>query len=634
MSLVTLKGAEISYGETRILHDADIIIHKGERIALVGRNGAGKSTLLKVLAGDTKLDDGIRRVDEHAQLAYLHQAVPEETEKTVYQIVADGLGEMGLNLATYNALATSADPTNKDLQRMADLETKISQADGWNLEPKITRILDELQLPGTQTMGSCSGGLRRRAMLGQALVSQPDILLLDEPTNHMDIESITYLQEILLSLDTTVVVVTHDRQLIDKVATRILEIDRGQVTSFPGSYQTYLNNKQKAIEEEETDNRKFDKVLAQEEAWIREGIKARRTRNEGRVRRLESLRRERNARLDKKGNVNIQVEEAKRSGNLVAKLENVSFSYDTPLIKNFSTLIRRQDRIGIIGANGTGKSTLIKLILGEIQPQTGRIELGTGLKIAYFDQQRQALDTSKTVRENISHGSDHVEINGKRKHIVGYLNDFLFPSHYSNLPVAQLSGGEKNRLLMAKLFTQPANMLVLDEPTNDLDIETLELLEEMLAEFKGTILLVSHDRAFLDAVATSTIVIGDAGNLNEYVGGYSDWQRQTLDLKRQFDSSNETTNQQSNADKSNSNANSAKTKKLSYKDQRELDRLPDKIEKLEAELAALQNTISDPNFYQGAETEVKQTLQALEELSSTIEQSYARWESLTEMSSG
>ncbi len=466
MNIVRLVGGELAYGEQKLFSDASFVLQAGEKVALIGRNGIGKSTLLKLLQGDIALDDGDLWIQQGLRIAALHQSVPEMPDQTVFDVVKSGI------LAEYEKASEDEDTD-------------------WSVDHKVDRIVDMLGLPAQQLMSECSGGMQRRAMLGQTLVADADLLLLDEPTNHLEIAAIDKLQDLLVSTTTTLVMVSHDRALVDKVASRIVELDRGTLTSFPGNYQAYLQRKQHDLEVEATANRKFDRNLAQEESWIRQGIKARRTRNEGRVRRLQSLRKERAARVSKQGKVQLSVDGGQQSGNIVAKLEDVSFAYPTPddtapLISNFSTLISRGDRVGIIGANGCGKSTLIRLILGELQPASGQVTLGTKLHTAYFDQQRTLLDENTTVRENVSPGSDFVEVGGRRKHVVGYLADFLFPSSYMNMPMAKLSGGEKNRLLMAKLLAHPANLLVLDEPTNDLDVETLELFEELLGEFEGT----------------------------------------------------------------------------------------------------------------------------------------------------
>jgi len=589
LNILRLDNAELAYGEQKLLHAASLTIETGEKIALIGRNGTGKSTLLKVISGATQLDDGQCWRMDGIRIAYLSQDLPLAQDQSIIDVVRAGL------------------------------ETSPEQ---WNIEHKVERIIDELSLPANQTMRESSGGLRRRTMLAQALVGEPDLLLLDEPTNHLDIPAIDALQKRLQASATTLVLISHDRTLVDNIATRIVELERGVLTSFPGDISTYLARRDKADADEAVANRKFDRELANEEAWIREGIKARRTRNEGRVRRLQALRKERAARVSKQGNVKLKLDEGQQSGNIVAELERVSFGYDEPLIEDFSTRITRGDRIGIIGANGSGKTTLIRLILGELTPATGLVTRGTKLQIAYFDQQRSLLNDSETVRDNVGGGSDHVQIGETTKHVAGYLADFLFPSSYLNMPAAKLSGGEKNRLLMAKLFAQPANMLVLDEPTNDLDIETLELFEELLADFPGTILLVSHDRAFVDAVVTSTIVFEADGSLKEYVGGYTDWQRQAQSTRAKAPVVDATSKKRSNESKRN--------QRLGYKAQRELDALPDMIEELEAARDEVQALVMDPDFYKKPEVEVKKILSQLQTLSDDVEAAYTRWEVLSE----
>ncbi len=623
MNILRLSDAEISIGERKLLAGASLVLDAGEKVALVGRNGAGKSTLLNVLAGEVQLDDGSFWRADNLRVSVLNQSQAEPVDRSIYDVVVGGLGELGLLLESYHGIAGDNKP---DLEALAEIEAKIDTHGGWNVEQRVTQMLERFSLSGELTLRECSGGMRRRAMIAKAFVAEPDLLLLDEPTNHLDIPTIDALQSLLVSTEATVVFVSHDRALVDAVATRIVEVDRGHLISYPGSYSAYRARKQKADEEEATTNRKFDQVLAQEEAWIREGIKARRTRNEGRVRRLESLRRERAQRINKQGKAKLSLDEAEPSGALVAELDQVSFGYEGELIHEFSTRIVRGDRVGVIGPNGSGKSTLLRLLLGELKPQSGEAMLGTQLQVAYFDQLRTQLDDTLTIRESVADGADTVSVGGKDRHVVGYLGDFLFPASQLNQPVAKLSGGEKNRLMMAKLFAQPANLLVLDEPTNDLDIETLELLEELLMDYKGTLLLVSHDRAFLDAVVTSTIVF-EAEGINEYVGGYSDWQRQRA---RVTPPENKATAPQVRDQKK----PGKKTKRLGFNEKRELAALPEKIENLEAEQAALQAEVSAPEFYQRAPDEIQAGLEALKQLSEEIEQAYDRWTQLTDLEAG
>ena len=625
MNVFRLNDAEIAFGDRKILDSQSLQIDRGERVILIGRNGAGKSTLLRVISGALNLDDGTRWINDERKAAYLDQSVPDGLEKTIYEVVVAGLGELGDCLNRYEVLSKRADfQQEKILNEFSELSEKIDHLGGWDVKYRVDKTLDELSLSGDSEMKNSSGGIRRRVMLAQALVSGPELLLLDEPTNHLDIDSIDQLQSTLLSLDTSLVMVSHDRALIDSVATRIVEIDRGILTSYPGNYQNYLERKRKEMEEELVHNKLFEKELAKEESWIREGIKARRTRNEGRVRRLEKMRLERSRRQDKQGNVKLSVEEGQRSGNIVFDLENVDFGFDEKILTNFSSVVRRKDRVGIIGANGSGKSTLIRLMLGELEPQAGQVIRGTNLQVAYFDQQRDNLDPKKTVKDSVADRNEHVEVNGVRKHVVGYLGDFLFPPHYMNVSVSKLSGGEKNRLLLAKLFAKPANLLVLDEPTNDLDIETLELLEELLADFAGTILLVSHDRTFLDSVVTSTIVFDEEGCVREFVGGYSDWQRQASQSNREaktlIQGSEDKIREQVKKD----------SKKLGFKEQRELEAMPELIGSLEELLARLNVEVSDPGFYKQEKTSVKEILDKLEDTKDQIDEAYRRWEFLTE----
>ncbi|MDH3643163.1 MAG: ATP-binding cassette domain-containing protein [Gammaproteobacteria bacterium] len=607
MSILRLDDAEVAYGARKLLENASLVLQAGEKVALVGRNGAGKSTLLKVLGGSVQLDDGTLRSTDNLTVSSLAQSVPDldcPADETIYQVVAAGLDQ-----------STAA------------------KLDEWNVDHRVKSVLDRLALPDDLVIRECSGGLQRRAMLARAVVAEPQLLLLDEPTNHLDIPAIDGLQNLLLNTSTTVVFVTHDRALIDAVATRIVEVDRGTLKSFPGNYAAYLGRKHKADEEEASTQRKFDQELAREEAWIREGIKARRTRNEGRVRRLKDMRTRRAARQNQQGSVSLAIDEGRQSGNLVAELDEVCFSYDAPnssankLIDKFSTRIMRGDRVGIIGANGSGKSTLLRLILGELSPQSGTVTLGTRLQTAYFDQQRSQLDETLSVRQSVGEGSDTIVVGEGSRHVVGYLGDFLFPPSQLNMPVANLSGGEKNRLLMAKLFAQPANLLVMDEPTNDLDVETLELLEELLADFSGTLLLVSHDRAFLDAVVTSTIVFepGDGtreSGVREYVGGYSDWLRQTRTVAEPATAkpSAKARTRERPADK-----------RLGYKEKRELAALPEQIEALEGKQTQLREAVSDPTFYQQEKSAIQTALEQLNDLDAAIEQAYQRWEALSEL---
>ena len=627
MNILRLNEAEIAFGDRKILDSQSLTIDTGERVVLIGRNGAGKSTLLKVLAGQVVLDDGVRWVNDEGKIAYLDQSVPDVLDQSIYEVVFSGLGEIGDCLARYESLAKDSDLSDKkSLDEFSRLTEKIDLLEGWDLKYRVDKVLNDLNLTGDLDMRSSSGGIRRRAMLAKALVSNPELLLLDEPTNHLDIESINELQQTLINLETSLVLVSHDRSLIDSVATRIVEIDRGKVVSYPGSYQEYVARKEKENQEELVHNKLFDKELAREESWIREGIKARRTRNEGRVRRLQTMREERAERQSRQGNVKLELDDAKKSGAIVAKLENVDFAYNEKILSGFSSVIRRGDRVGVIGRNGTGKSTLLKLILGELEPVAGAITLGTNLEVAYFDQERESLDSTKTVKDSVADGNDYVEINGVRKHVVGYLGDFLFPPHYMNAQVSRLSGGETNRLLLAKLFCKPANILVLDEPTNDLDIETLELLEELLLDFKGTILLVSHDRAFLDAIVTSTMVFDERVGLKEFVGGYTDWLRQ-----REGDSGVSPVTEQKLIKNNEKGTNLSKgLARLGYQERRELEKLPAIIEELEQKIETMNTEVSAPGFYSQEEVEIKRLLQQLEDNNLQLAEAYLTWERLLE----
>jgi ATP-binding cassette subfamily F protein uup len=628
VNILRLSNAEIAYGERKLLDGASLILHSGEKVALIGRNGAGKSTLLKVLSGSAQLDDGNLWTSDNLAIARLAQTLPSGErieEKTIYQVVVDGLGELGDLLDRHHTITQQA--SSSTLTELTHIQAGIDALGGWNIEQRVNRTLDRMALPADTTMRECSGGVRRRALLARALVAEPDLLLLDEPTNHLDLPAIDALQNLLITTPATVIFVTHDRALINAVATRIVEVDRGSLVSHPGDYATYLQRKHAADEEEAQTDRKFDQQLAREETWIRQGIKARRTRNEGRVRRLKELRAHRAARLEKPGSARLRIDEGQSSGNLVAELDQVGFGYDSPLIENFSTRIMRGDRVGVIGANGSGKSTLLRLILGELTPQTGTVTLGTRLQTAYFDQQRSRLDERLTVRESVAEGSDTIVVGDRSVHVVSYLGDFLFPSSQLNMPVASLSGGEQNRLLMAKLFAQPANMLVLDEPTNDLDVETLELLEELLGEFTGTLLLVSHDRVFLDAVVTSTIAFESDGGVREYVGGYSDWQRQA----RSTQPANASAPRKSSRRGGESSGNDGQaTKNLRYQEKRELAALPDRIEMLETNQAALRARVNEPRFYQQDQAEIQGALEELDAVDKAIVEAYERWEALSD----
>ena len=629
MNVIRLSEVEVAFGDRKVLDNQSLVINNGERVVLIGRNGAGKSTLLKVISGEVGLDDGVRWVKDEARVAYLDQTVPPALDQSIYEVVLSGLGDIGDCLSRYESLANDPDLNDKkNLDEFSRLTQQLDLLEGWDLKHRVDKILTDLNLDGRQDMNSSSGGMRRRAMLARALVSNPELLLLDEPTNHLDIEAIDELQQTLMNLDTALVLVSHDRSLIDAVSTRIIEIDRGQLTSYPGSFAEYKARKDKENEEELASNKLFDKQLAKEEAWIREGIKARRTRNEGRVRRLEQMRRERSQREERQANVRLAIEEGQKSGSTVVEFDQVGFSYEDKILNNFSSVVRRGDRVGVIGRNGSGKSTLLKLMLGKISPDSGSVKLGTNLEVAYFDQQRESLDSTKTVKESVADGNDYVQIAGERRHVVGYLGDFLFPPHYMNAKVSRLSGGEKNRLLLAKLFARPANLLVLDEPTNDLDIETLELLEELLTDFQGTVVLVSHDRAFLDGIVTSTMVFeGDQG-LKEYVGGYSDWQKQLL---KEAKGKSELVNNASQKKPLQKTQSKKNPNRLGFNERRELEEMPERIEALESELQVLTSRMGSADFYSQEGEAIKLASQRLAELNEELEAAYLRWETLSRL---
>jgi ATP-binding cassette subfamily F protein uup len=628
MLLLRLDNVSLAYGHVPLLTHVDFEIERGERVCLLGRNGAGKTTLLRVITGVALPDEGDIWREDTPHIAHLEQEVPPDTEETIYEVVAAGLGELGALLTEYHQLTHEVGAGERtSLQRMAKLQARIDALGGWNIGQKVETVLTRLGLPADQRLASCSGGVRRQVMLARALVSDPDLLLLDEPTNHLDISAITWLEDFLRDYHGALIFVTHDRMLLKHLATRIVELDRGKLSSFPGDFDAYLSKKEELLEIEARVAANFDKKLAEEEAWIRQGIKARRTRNEGRVRALQAMRRERSQRLEFQGTVRFGLDAGVLSGKLVADVRRVSFRYgDNVIIRTLSTTILRGDRIGIIGSNGCGKSTLLKLIVGEIAPTSGEVVMGTRLKLAYFDQHRRELNPEKTVRENMTDGSDYVTVQGRSRHVIGYLKDFLFPPQRIDSPVQALSGGERNRLLLAKIFAQSANMLVLDEPTNDLDVETLELLEDLLADYQGTLLLVSHDRTFLDNVVTSTLVFEGEGKIGDYAGGYEDWKRQRLaaplkELPKH--ASAPRTVAGAVVEKPNN-----KNRKLSYKEQRELEALPKKIEALEAEQSKLSTRMGEADFYRQSGDKIAAAMERLGAVKNELEACYARWETL------
>ena len=630
MALIQFDQVSLSFGARAILDKVDLQIEPGERIGLVGSNGAGKSTLLSVVAQRQDIDSGVYRRDPVARIAELPQSLPAADERSVRSVVAEGLADLQTLRSRYDELLAAGDEAA--MAQLEKLQHELEARDAWQLEQRIERVMTELDLPADKLMSELSGGWRRRAALGAALVQQPDLLLLDEPTNHLDIETIEWLEQVLLSFRGGLLFISHDRALVDRIATRIVELDRGQIASFPGNYTQYLERKEKMLEDEARHNAEFDKKLAQEERWIRQGIKARRTRNEGRVRALKQLRVERTERRDRQGKARFDVEEAVRSGKLVAELKNVNLEFaGQPIIKELSVRIQRGDRIGLIGPNGAGKSSLLRVILGEQAPDSGSVRSGSQLVVGYFDQLRGQLSPEKSIIDNVSGGRESIDINGRSRHIISYLQDFLFTPERARTPVKALSGGETNRVMLAKLFSQPSNLLILDEPTNDLDVETLELLEEILTEYQGTLLLVSHDRQFLDNIVTSTLVFEGEGKISEYVGGYNDWVRQRPVKEAVAPAKAEAKDEA--AKKPVDKPKKASTK-LSYKLQRELDALPDELEAAEGAVEAQQAVCAAPDFYQGDHETVAAELAKLAELEQRLESLMERWVELEAMQEG
>ena len=631
MPLLRLDNVSLAYGPRPLLDDVKLEIDAGERVCLVGRNGEGKSSLLRILGGEVVPDDGTVWIRPGARIAHLAQDVAQDSGETVFDVVAGGLPEVGQLLSDYHHTAAELAHTQTDagVQRLSNLQHELESRKGWELEERVEGVLARLDLDGTLAMPSLSGGRRRRVMLARALVCKPDVLLLDEPTNHLDIEAITWLEDFLANYAGAVLFVSHDRAFLKRLATRIVELDRGQLSSWPGNYDDYLTRKGEAIAVEAQHNALFDKKLAQEEVWIRQGVKARRTRNQGRVRVLEALREQRRQRRERVGTAKLTLDDAERSGQLVFEAEDVNFNYgNTVVIRDLTTRIMRGDRIGLIGPNGAGKSTLIKLLVGELEPSSGRLYRGTNLQVAYFDQQRAQLDPKALVMNSVGAENQMVTVNGRTRHVTGYLQDFLFSPDRLRSPVRTLSGGERNRLLLARLFTQPANLLVMDEPTNDLDVETLELLEEVLLEYQGTLLLVSHDRAFLDHAVTSTLVFEGGGRIGEYVGGYSDWLRYQQNTLAPTPEPSPRVPTSAPADTPSPENLGVKSKKLSFKKQRELNDLPKQIELLETEQAQLHARISEAAFYQQPGEAVTATLARLEKVTKELAACYARWEAL------
>ena len=640
MTLLRLEQLQLAYGNHVLLNGADLVLERGERLALVGRNGTGKSTLLKLVAGEILPDGGSIWRAPGLKIGVLAQDLPAASGETIFDVVAEGLPQAGKLLAEYHHLIQDPDP---DMNRMAQLQTRLEAIDGWSFHQRIDVVLTRLGLPADDEMASLSGGWRRRVALARALVAEPDLLLLDEPTNHLDLDTIAWLEEQLAAFPGSVLFITHDRAFLSKLATAILELDRGRLGRYPGDYAKYQEQKSHELEVEAREHAEFDKKLAQEETWIRQGIKARRTRNEGRVRALEQLRRDRSQRRERQGKANLSVDSGERSGKRVVELKHVTQRFgDEVVIRDLSLEIQRGDRIGLIGRNGAGKTTLLKILLGQLEPSEGEVRLGTNLQVAYFDQLRAGLEPEKTVYDNVAQGSDRVTVGGKDKHVISYLQDFLFTPERARQPVKALSGGESNRLLLAKLFTQPANVLVLDEPTNDLDVETLELLEELLLNFEGTLLLVSHDRAFMDNVVTGVLAFEGDGQVCEYVGGYTDWVRQGGSLppapwegaaRQGIEPTHQAAEPAAGKKKPQPEA-AKKAVKLSYKLQRELDTLPPRIETLEAEVAELESRVGDPDFYQQDADSVAATLQSLNDKQAELEAAMERWMELEAMAAG
>ena len=625
MALITLQNVDFSVGGPLLLEKVNLTIETNERICIVGRNGAGKSTLMRLFDGQIKPDDGEVR-NGGVSIAGLAQEVPSELTGDVFDVVAMGLGELGADLAHYHHLIHAPE---MDMDALGEVQARIDAGNGWALDQRVEQVISKLELNEEAEFSALSGGMKRRVLLAQALVAAPDVLLLDEPTNHLDIESIAWLEEFLKNYAGTVVFVTHDRQFLRNIATRIIEIDRGQVTSWPGDYENYLRRREERLHAEAQENKLFDKKLAQEEIWIRQGIKARRVRNEGRVTALKAMRNERSQRRELTGNVTLATADAGRSGKRVFEAKHVNFAYgDKVMVKDFNTVIQRGDKIGLIGPNGSGKTTLLKLLLGDLKPTSGEINIGTNLEIVFFDQLRSSLRDDWDALDNVSEGQEFIEINGGRKHVMGYLQDFLFSPDRARAPITKLSGGERNRLLLAKLFAKPSNLLVMDEPTNDLDVETLELLEEILADYSGTLILVSHDRAFLDNVVSSTLVMEGNGRIGEYVGGYVDWLRQ-----RPGNSSSNTSFAKPvevvKAVLTKIEPTTPAKRKLSFKDAKELESLPLKIEELETRISEMTAQMAEPSFYTknnaAAITEFNSKMAATQvELDAT----YTRWQML------
>ncbi|HCG7087033.1 TPA: ABC transporter ATP-binding protein [Vibrio parahaemolyticus] len=635
MALLTIHNAQLAFGDHPLLDKAEFALQENERVCLVGRNGAGKSTLMKVLSGDILLDDGKIQITQDVVVSRLEQDPPRNQEGTVYEYVSGGLAEIGEQLKIYHDLLdlVAQDPSEKNINRLAKIQEQLDHSNAWRFDDRVKNVLSALKLSPDTLLRDLSGGWQRKAALARALVCDPDVLLLDEPTNHLDVTTIEWLENFLKDFKGSIIFISHDRAFIKSMATRIVDLDRGQLSSFPGDYDNYLLEKEEMLRVEEMQNAEFDKKLAQEEVWIRQGIKARRTRNEGRVRALKKLREERRDRREVQGKVNLNIDDASRSGKIVFEAENVSFAYDgKQIVDNFSFNIMRGDRIALIGPNGCGKSTVLKLLLGQLEAQSGRLHCGTKLEVAYFDQYREILDPEKTVIDNLADGKQEVMVGGRQRHALSYLQDFLFAPKRARTPVKALSGGEKNRLLLARILLKPNNLLILDEPTNDLDIETLELLEEMLANYQGTLLLVSHDREFVDNTVTTSWIFEGDGVIEEFVGGYHDAKQQRDQaLAVRFSTEKPAKKEKVVEETPKTTQPKNNSKKLSYKLQRELEALPAKLEQLESDIETLQEQVNDPEFFAKPVEQTQPVLEQLAALEQELEIAFERWEELEAM---